>query len=66
MPQKHSMLEKGEDQVLLQVGIRFLMYVLLFAFVAAMFSIFHHPYIMWATMGTGVLLIGISFLKHIH
>jgi hypothetical protein len=66
MPQKHSILEKAENRLLFDVGIRFLMYVFWFAFVAAMFSIFHHPYIMWATMGTGVLLIGISFLKHIH
>jgi hypothetical protein len=65
MPHKHSILEKAEDQTLLDVGIRFLMYVFWITFIAAMFSLFHHPSLMWATMVAGVLLVGISFLKHV-
>ena len=65
MPYKHSMLEKAEDRILLDVGIRFLMYVFWIAFVAAMFALFGHPNLMWGTMGAGVVLIGLSFLKHL-
>jgi hypothetical protein len=41
---KHSILEKAENRILLDVGIRFLMYVFWVAFLATMFSLFHHQY----------------------
>jgi hypothetical protein len=65
MPHKNSSLEKAENAILLDVGVRFAMYVFWVVFVATMFSLFDHPYLMRATLGTGVLLIGVSFLKHL-